>query len=136
MRLLNGLYGRHIGQIAIKGTDMQRVAHVIQMLKTRFSEPIRVEDLAENGPYEPVVFPLSFQRLDGPRDPGSFRSAYASWKRDTCYWWKGTDAASAAYRVGYESASQFSREYFRTLGAPISDVTNLREKQGLSAGWR
>jgi AraC-like DNA-binding protein len=37
MRLLNGLYGRHIGQIAIKGTDMQRIAHVIQMLKTRFS---------------------------------------------------------------------------------------------------
>jgi transcriptional regulator GlxA family with amidase domain len=43
---------------------MQRIAHVIQMLKTKFSEPIRVEDLAENGPYEPVVFPLSFQRRD------------------------------------------------------------------------
>jgi len=69
IRLLNGLYGRHIGQIAIKGTNMQRIAHVIQMLKTKFSEPIRVEDLAENGPYEPAVFPLSFQRRDDHETP-------------------------------------------------------------------
>jgi len=47
---------------------------------------------------------------------------------------EGTDAASAANRVGYQSASQFSREYSRMFGAPISDVTNLREKQGLTAG--
>src|SRR6266481_1290348 len=47
---------------------------------------------------------------------------------------EGTDAASAAYRVGYESASQFSREYSRMFGAPpISDVTNLRENQRLTA---
>jgi hypothetical protein len=53
---------------------------------------------------------------------------------------EGTDAASAAYRVGYESASQFSREYSRIsrmFAAPsISDVSNLRENQGLTASWQ
>jgi hypothetical protein len=38
-RLLNGLYGRRIAQMAIDGTNMQRIAHVIQILKTKFSDP-------------------------------------------------------------------------------------------------
>jgi AraC-type transcriptional regulator N-terminus len=46
-RLLNGSYGRRIAQIAIKGTNKQRIEHVIQMVKTKFSEAVRVEDLAE-----------------------------------------------------------------------------------------
>jgi AraC-like DNA-binding protein len=46
---------------------------------------------------------------------------------------EGAGAASAAYRVGYESASQFSREYSRMFGAPpISDVASLRESEGLT----
>ncbi|MFG5409352.1 AraC family transcriptional regulator [Piscinibacter sakaiensis] len=44
------------------------------------------------------------------------------------------DAATAAYRVGYESASQFSREYARRYGAPpMRDIAGLRQRQGLAA---
>jgi AraC-like DNA-binding protein len=43
------------------------------------------------------------------------------------------DAASAAYRVGYQSASQFSREYARMFGAPpIRDVASLRDSEAAS----
>ena len=39
-RLLNGLYGRRVAQMAIDGSNMQRIAHVIHILKTKFSEPV------------------------------------------------------------------------------------------------
>ena len=48
-----------------------------------------------------------------------------------------TDAASAAYRVGYQSASQFSREYARMFGAPpIRDVAGIASLAGSTAGVR
>jgi AraC-like DNA-binding protein len=47
----------------------------------------------------------------------------------------GLDAAEAAFRVGYESPSQFSREYNRLFGAPpLRDITNLRQSVGSGRG--
>ena len=135
-RLLNGSYGRRIAQIAIKGTHMQRIAHVIQKLKTKFSEPIRVEDLAEGAHMSPSSFHFYFKEVT-TMSPLQYQKRLRLLEARRLLLVEGTDAASAAYRVGYESASQFSREYSRMFGAPpISDVTNLRESQGLTASWR
>lgn len=132
-RLLNGLYGRRIAQIAINGSNMQRIAHVIQMLKTKFSEPIRVEDLAEMAHMSPSSFHFHFKQVTN-MSPLQYQKRLRLLEARRLLLVEGTDAASAAYRVGYESASQFSREYSRMFGAPpISDVTSLRENQGLTA---
>jgi len=135
-RLLNGSYGRRIAQIAIHGTKMQRIARVIQRLKTKLSEPIRVEDLAEMAHMSPSSFHFHFKEVT-TMSPLQYQKRLRLLEARRLLLVGGTDAASAAYRVGYESASQFSREYSRMFGAPpISDVTNLRENQGLTAGWR
>jgi AraC-like DNA-binding protein len=135
-RLLNSLYGRRIAQIAINGTNMQRIAHVIQMLKTKLSEPIRVEKLAEMAHMSPSSFHFHFKEVTA-MSPLQYQKRLRLLEARRLLLVEGTDAASAAYRVGYESASQFSREYSRMFGAPpISDVTNLRENQGLTPSWR
>ena len=135
-RLLNGLHGRRIAQIAINGTNMQRIAHVIQMLKSKFSEPIRVGDLAQMAHMSPSSFHFHFKAVTA-MSPLQYQKRLRLLEARRLLLVEGRDAASAAYRVGYESASQFSREYSRMFGAPpISDVTNLRENQGLPASWR
>jgi AraC-like DNA-binding protein len=135
-RLLNGLHGRRIAQIAINGTNMQRIAHVIQTLKSKFSEPIRVGDLAQMAHMSPSSFHFHFKAVTA-MSPLQYQKRLRLLEARRLLLVEGRDAASAAYRVGYESASQFSREYSRMFGAPpISDVTNLRENQGLPASWR
>jgi AraC-like DNA-binding protein len=132
-RLLNGFYGRRIAQIAINGTHMQRIAHVIRVLKAKFSEPIRVEDLAEMAHMSPSSFHFHFKETT-TMSPLQYQKHLRLLEGRRLLLVEGTDAASAAYRVGYESASQFSREYSRMFGAsPIRDVTNLRKNQGLTA---
>jgi AraC-like DNA-binding protein len=131
-RLLNGLYGRRVAQMAIDDTNMQRIAHVIQILKTKFSDPIRVEDLAEVAHMSPSSFHFHFKEATA-MSPLQYQKRLRLLEARRLLLVDGTDAATAAYRVGYESASQFSREYSRMFGAPpISDVTNLRENQGLT----
>ena len=135
-RLLNGSYGRRIAQIAVKGTNIQRIAHVIRRLKTKFSEPIRVEDLAEMAHMSPSSFHFHFKEVTA-MSPLQYQKRLRLLEARRLLLVEGTDAASAAYRVGYESASQFSREYSRMFGAPpISDVASLRQNQGLTASWR
>lgn len=135
-RLLNGSHGRRVAQIAIKGTNMQRIACVIQMLKTKFSERIRVEDLAEMAHMSPSSFHFHFKEVT-TMSPRQYQKRLRLLEARRLLLVEGTDAATAAYRVGYESTSQFSREYSRMFGAPpVRDATNLRENQGLIASWR
>jgi AraC-like DNA-binding protein len=130
-RLLNGYYGRRIAQIAIDGTNMQRIARIIRMLKANLSESIRMEELAEMARMSLSSFHFHFKEAT-TMSPLQYQKRLRLLEARRLLLVEGTDAASAAYRVGYESASQFSREYSRMFGAPpISDVTNLRENQGL-----
>src|SRR6202162_5829703 len=118
--------------MAIDGSNMQRIAHVIHILKTKFSEPVRVEDLAEVAHMSPSSFHFHFKEAT-TMSPQQYQKRLRLLEARRLLLVEGTDAASAAYRVGYESASQFSREYSRMFGAPpITDVTNLRENQGLT----
>ena|ERR1700682_1990305 len=106
------------------------------MLKSKLSEPIRVEDLAEMAPMSPSSFHFHFKEVMA-MSPLQYQKRLGLLEAQRLLLVQGTDAASAAYRVGYESASQFSREYSRMFGAPpISDVANLRKNQGLTASWR
>jgi AraC-like DNA-binding protein len=106
------------------------------MLKSELSEPIRVEDLAEMAPMSPSSFHFHFKEVTA-MSPLQYQKRLRLLEAQRLLLVEGTDAASAAYRVGYESASQLSREYSRMFGAPpISDVANLRKNQGLTASWR
>jgi AraC-like DNA-binding protein len=104
-------------QIAAAGAPAHRIARATQWLIGYFAEPLRVEALAKRAGLSPSEFPLHFKGVTalGPLQ-------YPKWLRlqeaRRLMLGEGLDAASAAFRVGFESPPQFGREYRRTFGAP------------------
>jgi AraC-like DNA-binding protein len=130
-RLLMSPYGQAIAQIAIAGSVTQRIAQVIHMLKTDFSKPIRVEEMSAMANMSQSSFHFHFKAVTA-LSPVQYQKRMRLLEARRLMLLDGVDAANACYRVGYESSSQFSREYSRMFGAPpISDITSLRASQGL-----
>nr|WP_235840096.1 AraC family transcriptional regulator [Derxia lacustris] len=129
-RVLTSEQGARLRQIVSVGSQGHRVAHAIEWLKTHYAEPLRVEALAERSQMSLSTFHHHFRQLTA-MSPIQFQK----WLRLTAarhsMLAEDLDAATAAYRVGYESASQFSREYARLFGAPPRrDVETLRQQAG------
>jgi AraC-like DNA-binding protein len=125
-RLLRGPYGAAIAQIAIAGSHTQRIGHVIRRIKTDLAAAIRVEELASLASMSPSSFHQQFKAITA-MSPLQYQKRLRLTEARQILLAEHTDAASAAYRVGYQSVSQFSREYARMFGAPpIRDVENLR----------
>jgi len=125
-RLLDGDHGRQIAQIAVTGSNMQRIAQVLQMLKTDFAKQVRIEELAEMANMSPSSFHHHFKEVTA-MSPLQYQKRLRLLEARRIMLSEEADASSAAYRVGYESPSQFSREYSRMFGAPpVRDVEILR----------
>jgi AraC-like DNA-binding protein len=113
-------------QIASAGAPAQRIARAIRWLKDHFADPLRVEALAKHVRMSPSAFHLHFKGVTG-MSPLQYQKRLRLQEARRLMLGEGLDAAEAAYRVGYESPSQFSREYRRTFGAPPRrDVVALK----------
>ena len=125
-RLLRGPQGERRRAIATLGDQSQRTAKAIAWLRANYAKPLRLEELAEVARMGmstlhhhfralTAMSPLQYQkqlRLQAPRERMLI---------------EGLDAASAAFNVGYESASQFNREYKRFFGQPpMRDIKSRR----------
>ncbi|MBD2742843.1 AraC family transcriptional regulator [Coleofasciculus sp. FACHB-1120] len=125
-RLLTGEQGEAVRQIATSGSTMQRIAEVIKRIKANFAQPMRVEDLAEQARMSPSSFHYHFKEVTS-MSPLQYQKQLRLLEARRLMLAENFDAANAAYQVGYESASQFSREYSRLFGAPpIRDIERLR----------
>jgi AraC-like DNA-binding protein len=125
-RLLTDQQGESIRQIATSGSNMQRVAEVIRRIKAEFTKPLRVEDLAEQVNMSAASFHRHFKSVTS-MSPLQYQKQLRLITARQMMLAEAIDAAQAAYRVGYESTSQFSREYSRMFGAPpIQDIERLR----------
>lgn len=125
-RLLRGPHGTAISQVAIAGSQMQRIAQVIRRIKAQLTESIRVEDLASMANMSPSSFHQQFKAVTA-MSPLQYQKRLRLTEARQLLLAGDSDAASAAYRVGYQSVSQFSREYARLFGSPpIRDVENIR----------
>lgn len=125
-RLLTGPQGRRLRQMAAAGAPAQRIARAIRWLRDHFAEPLRVEALARQVTMSPSAFHQHFKAVTA-LSPLQYQKRLRLQEARRLMMSEGLDAASAAYRVGYESPSQFSREYRRQFGAPPrSDVATLR----------
>lgn len=125
-RLLRGPYGRAIAQMAIAGSQMHRMGQVIRRMRAHYAEPIRVEELASQANMSPSSFHQHFKAVTA-MSPMQYQKRLRLTEARGLLLAGGVDAASAAYRVGYQSVSQFSREYARLFGAPpMRDVQALR----------
>jgi AraC-like DNA-binding protein len=116
-RVLNGPQGSRLRQIASAGAPAQRIARAIRWLKDHFADPLRVEWLARQVRMSPSAFHLHFKGVTA-MSPLQYQKRLRLQEARRLMLGEGLDAAEAAFRVGYESPSQFSREYRRMFGAP------------------
>jgi AraC-like DNA-binding protein len=116
-RLLTGEQGTRLRQIVAAGAPAQRIARAIAWLKEHFAEPARVDALAKHVALSPSAFHLHFKAMTG-LSPLQYQKRFRLQEARRLMLSDGLDAAEAAFRVGYESPSQFGREYRRLFGAP------------------
>jgi len=125
-RLLTGEQGEAIRQIATAGSNIQRIAGAIDLIKADFARSLRVEALAEHANMSASSFHRHFKAVTA-MSPLQYQKQLRLLEARRLMLAEDTDATHAAYQVGYESPSQFSREYSRMFGAPpMQDIQRLR----------
>ncbi|WP_127535903.1 AraC family transcriptional regulator [Paenibacillus illinoisensis] len=130
-RLLQGPYGGELAQIAVEGSSTYRIREAIEYIVHHWEQPLRIEDLAETASMSVSSFHRHFKEITA-MSPLQFQKQLRLQEARRLLMAESGDAADVAFRVGYESASQFSREYSRMFGAPPrSDIKRLKEKYDL-----
>jgi AraC-like DNA-binding protein len=124
--LLNGPLGGEICNLALPETSTERVARAIRLLHAKFAETLRVDTLAEEARMSASSFHQHFKALT-TMTPLQFQKQLRLLEARRLMVAEAASVAEAAYQVGYESASQFSREYSRSFGiSPKQDALNLQ----------
>jgi AraC-like DNA-binding protein len=132
-RALMGEMGARMRKFAVADSQANRISRVIALLKDRYTEPLRVRDLAQRANMSESSLFHSFKQVTR-MSPLQFQKKLRLHEARRLMLSEGLEAASASYRVGYESPSHFSREYSRMFGAPPrADVSKLRGEQQVSA---
>lgn len=127
-RVLQGSYGRIVEQMAIEGSYTYHIREVIEFIKKNYNETIRIEELAEIANMSVSTLHRHFKEITA-MSPIQFQKHIKLQEARRILLSEATDAADVAFRVGYESPSQFSREYSRMFGfPPKEDITRLRNK--------
>ncbi len=127
-RLLVGDLGARLRQIASAGSQSHQIAHAIEWLKDNFAKPLRIDDLAEQARMSTSTFHHHFRAMTA-LSPLQYQKQLRLQEARRLMLTDYLDAATAAFEVGYESPSQFSREYSRLFGAPpLRDITSLRQQ--------
>jgi AraC-like DNA-binding protein len=125
--VMSGEQGATVRQLGLADSTTSRVRHVVQWMRERYAEPMRVDDLARLASMSPSAFHRAFHAVTA-MSPIQYQKSIRLQEARLRLLASPADVAGAAYAVGYESPSQFSREYRRRFGAPPSrDVAQLRE---------
>lgn len=125
-RILRSAEGARLRAIATLGDQSHRTAKVIAWIRANYAKPLRVEHLAERVGMGVSTLHHHFRALTA-MSPLQYQKQLRLQAARTRMLMDDVDAASAAFEVGYESASQFNREYSRFFGqSPVRDVRALR----------
>jgi AraC-like DNA-binding protein len=125
-RMLQGPEGARLRAIATLGDQSHRTAKAIAWVRANYAKPLRVEDLAEIAGMGVSTLHHHFRALTA-MSPVQYQKQLRLQAARGRMLIDGLDAASAAFEVGYESASQFNREYSRFFGQPpMRDIRTLR----------
>jgi AraC-like DNA-binding protein len=116
-RVLQGPHGRMLRDIATPDSAMSRVNLAIELIRRDFAEPLRVELLADKAAMSTSAFHRHFKAVTS-LSPLQYQKRVRLLQARTLLMSKGSSVTSAAFEVGYESATQFSREYAREFGLP------------------
>jgi AraC-like DNA-binding protein len=129
-RLLMSDQGARLRQVALAGSHGHQIARAIERLKIEYAEPLSVEELAESVHMSPSAFHHHFRVLTA-MSPLQYQKWLRLSEARRLMLAENMNAGTAALRVGYESPSQFSREYRRLFEKPpLQDITKLRLAAG------
>jgi AraC-like DNA-binding protein len=129
VRLLNGEHGPTLRQLVTAGSPGQQIARVVAWLKLHYTENVPVDELATRAHMSPSTFRQHFRAVAG-MSPLQYLKQLRLQDARQLMLNEDIDAGSAALRVGYESASQFSREYCRLFGEPPQ--RDIRRMKGMA----
>jgi AraC-like DNA-binding protein len=125
--LLLGEQGDRLRHIAVMGGYTSPIAKAIERLRAAFDQQIRVEDVAQEVGLSVSSFHHQFKAVTA-LTPLQFQKRLRLQEARRLMLGEDLDAASTAYRVGYNDAAHFNREYKRFFGLPpMRDVERLRE---------
>ena len=125
-RLLTGEQGPRLRQIAVHNSLTQRIARATEWIKRHYAEPLSIETIAQEVCMSASGLHHHFKAVTA-LSPLQYQKRLRLQEARRLMLSEALDAATAAYRVGYQSPSQFSREYRRLFGAPPHrDLARLR----------
>jgi AraC-like DNA-binding protein len=126
-RILQNDRNDSLKYFALVGSQAQRIAKVIGVLNREFAQPLKVNELAKEARMSPSSFYNHFKEVTG-MSPIQFQKQLRLQEARRLLLTENLEAAEAAFQVGYESPSHFSREYSRKFGlSPMKDIRRLRE---------
>ena len=134
LRLLTGPHGPQLRRLVTAGSPSQQIAKAVAWLKQNFVQALDGDELARSRAHEPLDLPAAFPR-PYRREPAAVPEAIASAGSTAIDAEREPRRRQRRRACGYESPSQFSREYSRLFGAPPQrDVTRMRLAPVASAG--
>ena len=126
VRLLTGPHGHHLRHVVTAGTPSQQIARVMAWMKQNFHRPLSMDEIAASANMSPSTFRQHFREIAG-MSPLQYQKQLRLQEARQMMLNEDVDVSVAGLRVGYESPSQFSREYSRLFGAPpLQDIRRLR----------
>jgi AraC-like DNA-binding protein len=132
-RLLMGEQGNRLRHIAVLGGYTHHIARAVERLRKDFNQPLRIENIARELGMSVSSFHHHFKSVTA-MSPLQFQKQLRLQEARHLMLGQNLDATSAAYRVGYDDASHFNREYKRLFGTPpMRDVERLRGSARTSA---
>ncbi len=133
-RLLRSDQATKLQQIAVAESRLQQVNRAIGWIKSNYREPFAIETLAIEARMSASALHLHFKAVTA-MSPLQYQKQLRLQEARRMMLTDAVDAATAGHRVGYDSPSQFSREYARVFGAPpLRDVARLKAGDLQSAG--
>jgi AraC-like DNA-binding protein len=116
-RLIDGPLGQSVHQIGLADSSLTHVSRAVRWISEHFEKPFRVEELARTCGMSTSAFHRNFHAVTA-LSPVQFQKQIRLQKSRQLLLTGVDDVATVGYRVGYDSASQFSREYRRQFGLP------------------
>lgn len=125
-RVLTGPQGWYLRQFGLQESNLFKISQIVKWVRINFMRPMDIGELASKAGMAINTFHRQFKRATG-LSPIQFQKQLRLLEARNLIAFEGYPVASAAYHVGYQSPSQFNREYSRFFGSsPARDTENIR----------
>lgn len=125
-RALMGPQGWYLRQLGLRESNFSKISQIVKWLRDNYTRPVEISEIALKSGMVINTFHRQFKQATG-LSPIQFQKQLRLLEARNLIAFESYTVASAAYQVGYQSPSQFNREYSRFFGtSPARDTEKLR----------